>query len=252
MQWCIRAPASPLLRRQLRHHQPVQQLHVHELPFRIHRVRAGLTQKDAADKLLISESLMGAVERAERIPTLELLADADRVFDAGGALEACVELIDEEKYPAKFLGWARLERKARVVSAYETMLIPGLLQTEAYAYALYRARKPAYTEDEIVRHVEARLERQAVLMRTPPPYAGFVIEESILGRTLGGAEVLKEQLLHLLECMRRMNHLTVQVMPSRCVWGKRRGPERTAEAAGGPMHSDLMSYLQTVPLWLVR
>lgn len=50
---------------------------------RIHRVRAALTQKDAADRLLISESLMGAAERAERIPTLELLADADRVFVAG-------------------------------------------------------------------------------------------------------------------------------------------------------------------------
>lgn len=139
----------------------------------IHRVRTGLTQKDAADELLISESLMGASGRR-----------------------------------------ARLERQARVISAYETMLIPGLLQTKAYAYTLYRARKPAYTEDEIVRHVEARLERQAVLMRKPPPYVGFVIEESILERTLGGAEVLKEQLLHLLECMRRMNQLTVQVMPS--------------------------------------
>ncbi|MFE7353606.1 Scr1 family TA system antitoxin-like transcriptional regulator [Streptomyces sp. NPDC057543] len=54
-------------------------------------------------------------------------------------MKACTELIDAEKYPAKFLDWARLERQARVISAYETMLIPGLLQTEAYAYALYRA-----------------------------------------------------------------------------------------------------------------
>lgn len=83
---------------------------------RIHRVRAGLTQKDAADQLLISESLMGAVERAERIPTLELLADTHRIFVAGGALKACIELIDAEKYPAKFLGWARPERQARVIS----------------------------------------------------------------------------------------------------------------------------------------
>ncbi|WP_371098411.1 helix-turn-helix domain-containing protein [Streptomyces sanglieri] len=132
---------------------------------RIHRVRAGLTQKDAAERLLISESLMGAVERAERIPSLELLAGADRVFVAGGALKGCIELVDEEKYPAKFLDWARLER-------------------------------------------------QAVLMRMTPPYVGFIIEESILSRTLGGAEVLKEQLLQLLECMEGMNHLTVQVMPS--------------------------------------
>uniref|UniRef100_A0AAU3GY80 DUF5753 domain-containing protein n=1 Tax=Streptomyces sp. NBC_01401 TaxID=2903854 RepID=A0AAU3GY80_9ACTN len=46
-----------------------------------------------------------------------------------------------------------------------------------------------------------------VLLRTPPPYVGYVIEESVLDRTLGGSEVLKEQLLHLLDCVRRMNHL---------------------------------------------
>ncbi|MFF1921896.1 Scr1 family TA system antitoxin-like transcriptional regulator [Streptomyces sp. NPDC058221] len=181
---------------------------------RIHRVRAGLTQKEAAERLLISESLMGAVERAERIPSRDLLIDADEVFGAGGALRACCELVDEEKYSPKFLDWAKLERTARVISAYETMLIPGLLQTEAYAYALHRSRVPAYSEAEIVRHVEARLERQAVLARTPPPRIGYVIEESVLDRTLGGPEVLKEQLRHVLDCVERFNHLTVQVMPS--------------------------------------
>lgn len=181
---------------------------------RIHRVRAGLTQKEAAERLLISESLMGAVERGERIPSRDLLIEADEVFLAGGAVKACCELVDEEKYPAKFLDWAKLERTARVISAYETMLIPGLLQTEAYAYALHRSRVPAYSETEIIRLVEARLERQSVLSRTPPPRIGYVIEESVLDRALGGPEVLKEQLLHLLDCMERYNHLTVQVMPS--------------------------------------
>ncbi|MFF7360587.1 Scr1 family TA system antitoxin-like transcriptional regulator [Streptomyces sp. NPDC008125] len=181
---------------------------------RIHRTRAGLTQKESADRLLISESLMGAYERAERIPSLEFLHDSDRVFDAGGALKACVELVDEEKYSPRFLNWARLQRDARVISGYETMLIPGLLQTEAYAYAVYRSRTPAYTEDEIVRHVGARLERQVVLARDNSPRVGFVIEESILEKALGGPAVLKEQLLHLLDCIERLNHLTVQVVPS--------------------------------------
>ncbi|MEU8698650.1 helix-turn-helix transcriptional regulator [Streptomyces sp. NPDC048680] len=181
---------------------------------RIHRVRAGLTQKDASEKLLVSESLLGAYERAERIPSLEFLRDADKVCDAGGALKACAELMDGEKYPPKFLAWAKLERTARVISAYETMLIPGLLQTEEYAYALHRSRVPAYSEAEIIRHVEARLERQAVLSRTSPPRIGYVIEESVLDRTLGGPEVLKGQLRHVLDCIERFDHLTVQVMPS--------------------------------------
>ncbi|MFE2978006.1 Scr1 family TA system antitoxin-like transcriptional regulator [Streptomyces sp. NPDC059258] len=73
----------------------------------------------------------------------------------------------------------------------------------------------AYTEQEIVRHVEARMERSAVLTRKTPARVGYVIEEAILERPLGSETVLKEQLLHLLECMRTMNHLTLQVMPAR-------------------------------------
>ncbi|MFE6765313.1 Scr1 family TA system antitoxin-like transcriptional regulator [Streptomyces sp. NPDC057689] len=181
---------------------------------RIHRVRAGFTQKAAAEKLLISESLLGAVERAERIPSLDLLVAAEGFFRADGALKACCDLVDEEKYSPRFLDWAKLERSARVVSAYETMLIPGLLQTEAYATALYRSHVPAYSEAEITRHVEARLERQSVLDRPLPPRVGYVIEESVLDRALGGPEVLKKQLQHLQDCIERYKHLTVQVMPT--------------------------------------
>ncbi|MHC3469266.1 helix-turn-helix domain-containing protein [Streptomyces sp. 7R007] len=181
---------------------------------RVHRARLGITQKEAADLTHVSESCFGSYERAERIPPTEFLKDADVALDARGALIACIELMETEKYPPRFVEWARLERDARVISAYETMLIPGLLQTKAYARALYEARRPAYTEEQVQQHVDARLERQAVLMRQPPPYVGYVIEESVLERTLGGSAVLKEQLLHLLECNRSMKHLTVQVMPS--------------------------------------
>lgn len=181
---------------------------------RAHRVRAGFTQKAAAEKLRISESLMGAVERAERIPSNELMLEMEELFAAGGALKECCDMLDEEKYPPKFLNWAKFQRTARIINGYETMVFPGLLQTEAYAYALHRARVPAYTEAEIVGRVEARLERQAVLTRTPPPHIGFVIEESVLERALGGSEVLKQQLRHLLDCIEHHNHLTVQVMPT--------------------------------------
>ncbi|MFJ3087921.1 Scr1 family TA system antitoxin-like transcriptional regulator [Streptomyces sp. NPDC086838] len=181
---------------------------------RVHRGRAGFTQKSAAQKLLISESLMGAVERAERIPSNDLLVAADELFEANGALKDCSDMLDEEKYPPKFVGWAKSERTARIINGYETMVVPGLLQTEAYAYALHRVRMPAYTEAEVVGRVEARLERQSVLTRTPPPHIGYVIEESVLERCLGGQEVLKEQLQHMLDCIERYQHLTVQVMPT--------------------------------------
>ena len=183
---------------------------------RIHRVPAGFTQKEAAERLLISESLTGAVRTAPNASRRrDLLLDADRVFGAGGGAEGVLRAGGRGKSTRRSSSnWAKLERNARVISAYETMLIPGLLQTEAYVHALYRSRVPAYTEDEIARHVGARLERQTVLSRTPPPRIGYVIEESVLDRTLGGPEVLKEQLRHVLDCVERFNHLTVQVMPS--------------------------------------
>ena len=182
---------------------------------RIHRGRLGLTQKEAGELLLVSESIFGAYERAERIPPIEFLKDADNGLDARGALIACVEMIEEEKYPPKYVDWVRLQRLAQIISGYEVMVVPGLFQTEAYTRALYVSRVPAYTEEEIERHVQARLERQVVLTRTPPPRLGFVVEESAMEREFGGPAVLKEQLLHLLECMRTLNHLTVQIMPSR-------------------------------------
>lgn len=183
---------------------------------RISRGRLELTQKQAADVLLVAESTYGSYERCERIPPIDFLRHADRGLDARGAITACIEMMEEEKYPPEFVSWVRMERKALMISAYENMLIPGLLQTQAYAQALYEGRRPAYTEEEVERLVTARLERQPVLRRTPSPIVGYVIEESVLERNLGGQEALREQLMHILECIRAMRqHLTVQVMPTK-------------------------------------
>ncbi|MEV8022771.1 helix-turn-helix transcriptional regulator [Streptomyces sp. NPDC086554] len=187
--------------------------HVGDL-LRNFRERSGMTRKDVAGRLLVSESLAGAYERAERIPTSNFLDDADGVLDARGALKSCIPLMEEEKYPPTFVGWVRLEKTAASISAYESMVFPGLLQTEDYMRALYEERVPQLTEDRIEKDVMGRLERQALLSRTPPPMAGYVVEESVLRRLIGGREVLRKQLLHVLECTRTMHHLKVQVMPT--------------------------------------
>lgn len=181
---------------------------------RVHRTRLGLTQKEAAELLHVSESCLGAYERAERIPTTAFLKHADKGLDAGGALCACVEMTEEERYPPKFVDWVRLERLAPIINGYEVMVVPGLLQTESYARALYESRCPPYSDEEIDKHVEARLERQSALTRHPLPRLGFVVEESALERQFGGPKALREQLLHVLKLMRTMSHLALQVMPA--------------------------------------
>ncbi|MET9802622.1 helix-turn-helix transcriptional regulator [Streptomyces sp. NPDC006368] len=187
--------------------------HVGELVKKF-RSMADLTQKDLAERLLMSESLVGAYERAERIPTTAFLVDADAALCAQGVLRSCVEMMEEEKYSPKFLNWKRTEADAASISAYECMVVPGLLQTPAYVRALYETRVPVYEPDEIDRHVQARLERQGVLDRRPKAIVSYVVEESVLQRPIGGEAVLKEQLLHVLESVRTRNHLTVQVMPT--------------------------------------
>ncbi|WP_328318064.1 helix-turn-helix domain-containing protein [Streptomyces sp. NBC_00388] len=187
--------------------------HVGDL-IRNFRSRAGLTRQDVGERLLISESLAGAYERGERIPTTSFLKDADRALDARGALTSCIPLMEDEKYPRTFVGWVRLEKIASSVSAYENMFFPGLLQTEEYVRALYEERVPQFSEAEIEKHIEARLERQAVLGRDPLPIVAYVIEESVLQRPIGGKTVLRNQMLHVLKCMQTMHHLTVQVMPT--------------------------------------
>ncbi|MHC3390457.1 helix-turn-helix domain-containing protein [Streptomyces lavendulocolor] len=178
------------------------------------RAMADLTQKDLADRLLMSESLVGAYERAERIPTTAFLVDADAALGAQGVLRSCVELMEEEKYSPKFLNWKRTEADAASISAYENMLIPGLLQTPAYARAVYETRVPMCEADEIERLVQGRLERQEVLDRRPKAIVSYVIEESVFQRPIGGEPVLKEQLLHVLESVTTRNHVTLQVMPT--------------------------------------
>lgn len=188
--------------------------HVGELVKKF-RAMADLTQKDLADRLLMSESLVGAYERAERIPTTAFLVDADAALGAGGVLTACAGLMEEEKYSPKYFNWVRAIAEATSYSAYESMVVPGMLQTPAYVRALYEVRVPTYEPEVIDQFVEARLERQAALDRKPRLVMSYVVEESVFQRPIGGEAVLKEQLLHVLECLRTRNHVTLQVMPTR-------------------------------------
>jgi hypothetical protein len=89
-----------------------------------------------------------------------------------------------------------------------------LLQTADYARAVIRAGRSADTSGEIDRRVEVRLERQEVLTRTdpPPPKVSVVLNEAVLARRVGGPEVMRAQIEHLMRERDRAN-ITVQILP---------------------------------------
>jgi transcriptional regulator with XRE-family HTH domain len=116
--------------------------------------------------------------------------------------------------PSAYANLIGLEAEAATIRTYEPELVPGLLQTADYARAVIRVGRPADTSGEIDRRVEVRLERQEVLTRSdpPPPKVMVVLNEAVLARRVGGPEVMRAQIEHLMHERDRAN-ITVQILP---------------------------------------
>jgi transcriptional regulator with XRE-family HTH domain len=177
------------------------------------REAAGLTQAELGAAIGYGEDLVSSVERGRRVPRPEFLTTADQVLNAGGKLAAMKGDVAEARYPKKVRDLARIEAESVELGAYGNHNVHGLLQTEEYARALFRMRRPAYSDDDLERYVAARMARQEIFTRTPPPTLTFVQEEVTLQRPIGGRAVLRRQLRHLLE-VGRLRHVEIQVMPT--------------------------------------
>jgi transcriptional regulator with XRE-family HTH domain len=177
------------------------------------REAAGMRQAELGVAIGYSEEMVSSVERGRRVPKPDFLDKTDEVLGANGKISGMKEDVERARYPKKVRDLAKLEEEAVEMGAYAGYHIHGLLQTPEYAKALYDMRRPAYTEEEIERHVAARMARKAVFERTPPPLITFVQEESTLRRPVGGTLVLRRQLEHLLSTG-ASRHVEIQVMPT--------------------------------------
>ncbi|HCA86130.1 MAG TPA: transcriptional regulator [Streptomyces sp.] len=178
------------------------------------RGRARLLQAELAEQLGYSESTIASIEQGRRVPQQDFIERADDLLAAGGVLKTGAPFLEQARYPAFFRDFAVLEADCVSLYSYENQAFPGQLQTESYARALFRVRVPSLSDEDIDRHVASRMGRQGLLTRDPLPVLGFVIEESVLRRPLGGTEVLKEQLDRLVACS-ELRNVEIQVMPTR-------------------------------------
>ncbi|MFI9321300.1 Scr1 family TA system antitoxin-like transcriptional regulator [Kitasatospora aureofaciens] len=182
------------------------------------RERAGLTQKELGELVGYGERLISSVERGVRTPQPELLVALDKLLNAGGLLAIAADDVKSARnkarlrHPAWFQGYVSLEEIAIEHHDYTTLLIPGLLQTEAYARAIYEMRQPTLSEEVIETRVAARMARQEILTRWPRATFSWVIDESVLMRPLGGRAVLREQLQRLLD-VGNIRGMSIQIMP---------------------------------------
>jgi transcriptional regulator with XRE-family HTH domain len=109
---------------------------------------------------------------------------------------------------ATYIGF---ESEASELLAYETVVVNGLLQTEDYARAIMEAGIPPLTVETVERKVKVRTERQELLTKDRPLKLWAILDESVLFRRIGGRDVLRDQLRHLIVAS-MLSHVTVQVM----------------------------------------
>ncbi len=209
-------PASPSMRRR-------------RLAAELRKLRdqSGLSVTDAARRLGWQASRLSRIETRQSgigAPDLRKLLNVYEVGDEGyrSYLAELARRVNERGWWQKYAGLIGneyadligLEAEARAIRSYEQELVPGLLQTQDYARAAIRASRPADTTEQIGRRVEIRMERQEVLIRpdAAPPRFNVVLSEAVLRRPVGGYDVMRGQIEHLM-CPRDRANVTIQVLP---------------------------------------
>ncbi|MEV4489176.1 helix-turn-helix transcriptional regulator [Micromonospora coxensis] len=173
------------------------------------RTDAGLSQEALGERVNYSASLVAAVEQCRRAPRDEFTQRCDDVLGAGGLLLRIREAILRESLMPWFREWVTIEQEATALRSFQPLVVPGLLQTEGYARALYEGAGQ-FVGEVMEQQVAARLARQAVLDRPAPPQLVVVLDQAVLDRPVGGSKVMREQLLHLVAAGHRTRvHLHV-------------------------------------------
>ncbi|WP_405688970.1 helix-turn-helix domain-containing protein [Streptomyces sp. NBC_00057] len=177
------------------------------------RKRAELNQQALGDAIGYSLEQVASVEQGRRPAKEAFTVAADRVLAAGGLLEVLQVDVDRAKLPQFFRNFALIEAEVLSRFSYDPLLVPGLLQTEAYARAVFGGHCPPFSEEIIDQHTEARLSRQKLLTRDPLAELSFIIGEEALRNPVGGGEVMRKQWQRLLE-VGSLRSVEVQVMPA--------------------------------------
>ncbi|MFD0125581.1 Scr1 family TA system antitoxin-like transcriptional regulator [Streptomyces virginiae] len=179
---------------------------------RVARERAGLSQAELGERLFVSGSFIGQLEAGTRRMHLDFARQIDDILDTDGFFVRNCGAAAKSKYPDHFAEAAEAEARAKTIRDYAPQLLPGLLQTEAYARAVCRAYQPTATEEVINELVESRLVRAALLADPTTPMLWCVFDEAVLRREVGSSKVMAEALRHVIALI-KSHRIIVQVIP---------------------------------------
>ncbi|MFF3460709.1 helix-turn-helix domain-containing protein [Streptomyces sp. NPDC002730] len=194
------------------------------------RDTSGLTASEVAKRLVVSPSKVNRLEAGENgvVEPADVMAlcgiygaDPEQRATLVGYATVTKTKKDwwqEREYapviPPGFKAYLGQEATASALHNYESEYVPGLLQTEAYVRALHRRAHEGLSREEIDRLVAVRMTRQEVLHRNESPLRLIaIINEAVLRRRVGSAEVMREQLEHVAELASTLPNVRVQVVP---------------------------------------
>ncbi|MBW1602678.1 helix-turn-helix transcriptional regulator [Streptomyces sp. JJ66] len=180
----------------------------YQVELRLRRERANLTQEELAKLVCRSPSLISHWESGRRKPTLEDARLLDQVLNTGGVFE---RFLERDPYAGHFDRAAHAERKAIRIEEYTPVYMPGLLQTEAYARALFRTNHEYQTPEELDRRVVNRLRRARILTESRVTVS-FIVAEAVLRYWVGGPTVMADQIDHAIGLVKQ-ERVKVQVVP---------------------------------------
>ncbi len=188
------------------------------------RSAAQLSRENVEEQTGINEGTLYRLETARARPQRRTLMALLDLYGADSSLRsdllAIAQGADNQGWlrpyhsalPEEYTAYISFEAEARSVRNYESLFIPGLLQTEAYARAVIPGVQPGITKDQIDQRVQARIERQQLLDRDVPLELWAVLDEAAIRRLVGGREIMYAQITHLTQAARRPN-VTIQVIP---------------------------------------
>ncbi|MET8503449.1 helix-turn-helix transcriptional regulator [Streptomyces sp. NPDC004787] len=176
------------------------------------REKKGVSQEALGELVFVSGSYIGQMEAGTRRIRPEMAVQLDEALGTNGFFERNCKAANKSKYPDHFAEAAEAEAEATGIKQFEPSLIPGLLQTPAYAAELFRAYQPTASDEEINELVDGRMARGRLLDDPTKPLLWVVMGEAALRLRVGGPAVMAEALQHLVALVRR-HRVIVQVIP---------------------------------------
>ncbi|WP_210577861.1 helix-turn-helix transcriptional regulator [Streptomyces sp. GESEQ-4] len=176
------------------------------------REKAGLSQEELGGRVFVSGSFIGQLEAGTRRMQPDHARLLDEVLGTGDFFTRNCGAAARSRYPRYFAQAVEAEAEATAIRQYAPSLIPGLLQTPAYARAVCRAYDPTGSAETIDKLVADRMARTCLLDDPTKPLLWVVLDEAALRRETGGRAVMAEVLRHIAGLARR-GRVIAQVLP---------------------------------------